>query len=109
VSTQPPPTARQVDVLRFIAQHTAEHGYPPTHREICVGIGVESTHGVAQHIEALKRKGLVSRKPLVSRGVVVTALGRALLGDEPHDGPFTRTSNHLRNGVIGPVGSEGGS
>lgn len=73
------PSPRQAEVLRFIAEHAAQHGYPPTLREICNGIGIVSTNGASDHINGLIRKGMLTRARLVSRGLVPTASGKAFL------------------------------
>ena len=33
----PPPTARQLEILRWVAGFIAERGFPPTRRDICRG------------------------------------------------------------------------
>lgn len=82
-----PPTERQLDALRFIAAFTREHCYPPTRRELCEGIGIASTNAAAQHLDALERKALITRTPMVSRGLVLTAAGKAILKSAPGDSP----------------------
>ena len=54
-------TERQRLVLDFITTFAKEHGYPPTIREIGAGLGIRSTNGVSDHIEALGRKGFLER------------------------------------------------
>lgn len=75
------PSPRQFAVLRFIAEHVTEHGYPPTLVEICDALGIvsRSTNAAAQHIDALVRKGLVKRTPMTSRGLAITAAGKEFL------------------------------
>lgn len=81
------PTERQASVLRFIASFSAEHGYPPTLREIGDELGMLSTNGAATHIDRLVRKGMVTRKALVARGLVLTDAGRAFLEAQPGPAP----------------------
>jgi len=53
------PTARQRDMLEFIARHVYEHGYQPSYREICDHFGWAHPSAVSCHMMALARKGLV--------------------------------------------------
>lgn len=62
-------TARQAEVFDFITRNA--HLYGPTVREIAAGIGVRSPNGVVCHLKALERKGLIRRRPKVSRGIEV--------------------------------------
>lgn len=62
-------TARQAEVLDFITRNACMYG--PTVREIAAGIGVSSPNGVVCHLKVLERKGLIRRRPKVSRGIEV--------------------------------------
>lgn len=53
------PTQRQLEVLEFIQSQAI----PPTLREIADHFGIASKNGVACHIVALKRKGLLTYEP----------------------------------------------
>ncbi len=64
-----PPTSRQAEVLAFIVANL--HLYSPSVREIAAGIGVKSPNGVVCHLKALERKGLIRRRPGVTRGIEV--------------------------------------
>lgn len=76
-------TDRQMDVLKAWAAHYEEKGYPPTLRELGRRLGIRSTNGVAEHVSALKRKGMMTkRRDLHSRGMRLTAEGAALLTDK---------------------------
>lgn len=70
-------TDRQLDVLRFIRGFMREHGYPPTLREICRGLGVGSTNCVSGHLYCLARKGYLERDTGTARGIRITAKGEA--------------------------------
>lgn len=61
------PTARQLEVLDFMLGYQAEHGMPPTVREIATAFGFTSTNSVASHLLLLAKKGLVRHRPGVSR------------------------------------------
>lgn len=60
---------RTEEILAFIKQHTREHGFPPTIREIGENFGISSTNGVRYHLNNLEKQGRVSRKNRLSRGI----------------------------------------
>lgn len=74
------PTRRQLQVLRFVAQHIIESGYPPTFKEIGAQLGIRSTNGVQDHLQRLARKGFLLRDPLRSRAMRLTPAGLDILG-----------------------------
>jgi SOS-response transcriptional repressor LexA len=53
-------TERQQEILDFIRAYVAEHGYPPIVREFAEPFGF-SFQGAVRHINALERKGYLSR------------------------------------------------
>jgi repressor LexA len=61
------PTERQRLVLSFIEVHIRQHGFPPTIREIGRHLGIKSTNGVNDHLNALQRKGFLTRAEGKSR------------------------------------------
>lgn len=84
------PTARQLEVLAFLRAYAAEHGMPPTIREIANKLGVSSVFGVVGHLEALHRRGLVHRADGRSRGW--RALTKIPDTDEPRVGDLERST-----------------
>ncbi len=54
-------TDRQREALEFVARMIEERGYPPSVRELCEEMGISSTRGALRHLEALERKGYISR------------------------------------------------
>ena len=60
-------TDRQQRVLQFIESQIKKHGYPPTIREIGRHLGIKSTNGVNDHLNALQRKGFIKRQDHKSR------------------------------------------
>lgn len=64
------PSPRQQEILDCIRRYTAEHGYPPTVREIGAAVGLASPNTVHGHLGRLERKGLLRREPGRSRAVV---------------------------------------
>lgn len=73
-----PPTERQVEILRAITWFIDTRGYPPTVRDLRDKFGHASTHGYAQHLTALVRKGLIERQPRIARSIRITARGAAV-------------------------------
>lgn len=55
-------TRRQKQVLDFIEQYIEKHGYEPSYQQIAWHLGVRSKAGVAKHIAALEKLGLLSRR-----------------------------------------------
>jgi repressor LexA len=64
-------TERQQRVLSFIEAQIKKHGYPPTIREIGRHLGIKSTNGVNDHLNALERKGFIKRQDHKSRTLSV--------------------------------------
>lgn len=62
-------TPRQNEVLQFLEGYLAQHGYPPTVRDIAAHLRVSGTLGVSKHLTALERKGYIRRAPGNSRGI----------------------------------------
>ncbi len=61
-------TERQKRVLDYIAGRLKD-GYSPTIREIAEHFGFSSTGTVRDYIKALERKGYISRKRKIARGI----------------------------------------
>lgn len=64
-----PLTRRQRAVLELIAESTQESGRPPTLRELGERLGITSTNGVRDHLQALIEKGYVRRDERRARGI----------------------------------------
>lgn len=62
---------RQTHILTAITRHIAEHGYPPSVREIGELVGLTSTSSVHWHLKALESKGYLRRVGHRSRAVTV--------------------------------------
>jgi repressor LexA len=65
-------TSRQEEGLEFIRSYIQEQGAPPTLREIADGLGISSSNGARSLVEVLERKGVLERRPGLSRGLVIT-------------------------------------
>jgi repressor LexA len=64
-------TDRQRQTLTYIAETVHERGYPPSVREICVGLGLASSSTVHSHLQALQRKGYLRIDPTKPRAIEV--------------------------------------
>ncbi|MBI5116195.1 transcriptional repressor LexA [Candidatus Poribacteria bacterium] len=63
-------TDRQKEILDFIRDFTHGNGYPPTMREIGGHFGF-MPRAATNHVNALVRKGYISKQPLKSRSLTV--------------------------------------
>jgi repressor LexA len=88
-TTEKPATERQRRILDVIRAFTAEHGYPPSVREIGERVGLSSSSTIHAHLKALEARGLISRDPTKPRALrsastpealVVPVLGRVAAG-----------------------------
>ena len=124
---------RQEATLRYLKEFTAEHGYPPTVREICAAVNLASTSTVYGHLLQLEKKGYIRRDPTKPRAIEILDTGlsgdsgdtaggpdRGLMvwcgeglspsaGSETHSGPEEPVLLVMTNGstVIGPGGKTG--
>jgi repressor LexA len=83
---------RQQRILDFLGEYTADHGYPPSIREIGQAVGISSTSVVDYNLRALERGGLIRRDREVSRGL-------GLVGQAP---PVSRPTM-LRIPIVGRI------
>ena len=80
-------TLRQQQVLDFIRESISARGYPPTIREIGANMGIRSTNGVNDHLQALERKGYLAREDLKSRAIRPTEPAPDNKPNTPHRTP----------------------
>src|SRR4051794_23425976 len=80
-------TKRQQEIYDFIKRYAAEHGYPPTVRDIGKAVGLASSSTVHAHLANLEKLGLLRRDPSQPRamglldrvrGEVESAMGSAV-------------------------------
>ncbi len=64
-------TPRQLEIVDFVRNYSAKHGYPPSTQEIAVMLDVVSTGGVHQHLLAIRRKGAITWEPQKVRSLRV--------------------------------------
>lgn len=48
------------ELHQFITEYVASHGYPPSYREMTVGIGVASTATISRYLRLLREQGRVT-------------------------------------------------
>jgi repressor LexA len=100
------PTPRQKEVFNFILEALEERGYPPSIREICEELNLSSTRGALRHLEALEKKGFISRSP-GARAIRVLGSPRSasyipLVGEVPA-GPLRYASEEVEEWVPVPA------
>jgi repressor LexA len=61
-------TKRQQEILDYVHAHQRQHGSPPTLREIQAHFDFASPFAVTRHLQALEKKGALSRRPGKARG-----------------------------------------
>lgn len=66
-----PLTQRQQQVLELVSDHIERHGFPPSHRELMLSLGVRSQLGILKHLRALEKKGYLVCRPGSSRGITL--------------------------------------
>lgn len=62
-------TDRQHNIMEFLYAFTAEHGYPPSVREIGDAVGLKSPSSVHSQLATLEDKGLLRRDPTKPRAL----------------------------------------
>ena len=62
---------RQAAILEFISRHCRDTGYPPTVREIGLGVGLASPLTVHAHLAKLEAGGHIKRDPSKPRAMFV--------------------------------------
>jgi repressor LexA len=69
---KPALTARQQKIYDFIKDKIVNRGYGPTVREIGSETGIRSPNGVMCHLNALVKKGMITRQPNSARAIQLT-------------------------------------
>ena len=67
-------THRQQEIYDFLKEKIVTRGYGPTVREIGLQFGIKSPNGVMCHLNALEKKGLISREAHMSRAIQLSQL-----------------------------------
>lgn len=81
----PPLTVKQQAVLDFVQTHHRQHGHHPTLREIQAHFGFASPFAATRHLQALARKGVLTRVAGKARAFISAAqkFRRSPLADIP--------------------------
>ena len=59
-------------VYQFLVEYISQHMYPPSVKEIAVGIGLRSQSNIPEYLERLKDRGLIDGEPKKSRAIRLT-------------------------------------
>jgi repressor LexA len=62
-------TKRQQEIFDFIKNYSANHGYPPTVRDIGKAVGLASSSTVHAHLANLEKLGILRRDPSKPRAI----------------------------------------
>ena len=73
-------TKRQQEIFDFIKRYSAQHGYPPTVRDIGKAIGLTSSSTVHTHLSNLEKLGLIRRDPTKPRALELLAKAKQVVG-----------------------------
>ena len=81
---------RESKVLSFIEAYIAEHGYPPSLREICKGCGISSKSSARMALRRLEEAGYLKVSPGEARGIRLTKpfIGIPVVGRIPAGEPL---------------------
>ncbi len=71
-----PVTPAERRVLNFIVDYTTEHGYAPTFRDICDGLGYSSTNAAVCFLRQLERRGVLTWTPGLARTIRIVGESR---------------------------------
>jgi len=64
-------TGKQEQVLKFLIDFNAEHGFPPTIRELCEHFGFKSLNTAHFHLRSLEKKRYIQIHPGKGRGITL--------------------------------------
>jgi len=107
-------TVRQSEILEFIRGTLSESGAPPTREEIARAFGFRSPNAAEQHLQALRKKGLIDLVAGTSRGIrlkdavlavreISAEFGLPLIGKVAAGSPILAQENVLRHPAIDPL------
>ena len=81
-------TQCQQQVLDMLISYQKERGFPPTNQEVATMLGYRSVNAAVEHLRALEKKGVITIKRGVARGITLhTGEGRRQRGGR--DYPLT--------------------
>lgn len=62
--------SKQSEILSFIKEKMHSEGISPSVREIAIAVNLKSTSSVQHHLNNLVEKGLIEKKPNLSRSII---------------------------------------
>jgi len=71
-------TANQKKVLEFIEKYQAKHGFPPTYETIAKQFGYSTKSSVQHYVEALTKKGYLTKERHLSHSLTVHKEGNLI-------------------------------
>ncbi len=84
---------KQSEILKFMKDYIQDKGYPPSVREMCIGVNLKSTSSVHSHLETLEKNGYIRRDPSKPRAIEIVDdefnLGRREVINVPMVGTIT--------------------
>jgi len=117
-------TERQREILEFIKDYQAKHGFPPSQREMGEHFGI-TVRAVFDHLKALEKKGAIRRLAGSSRGIQLAehafakprrvpivgriAAGRPMLAEENIEGDVVIDGERFSRGTHFVVKVQGDS
>lgn len=75
-------TPNAVNVLRFVAKYSAQHGFAPSMREIGKATNITSLSVVSYTLDRLQQEALITKRYNKTRTFKLTAFGAALLAEQ---------------------------
>ncbi len=105
ITTRPPLTERQAEVLGFVRAFRANYGYLPTYQDITDEFGMKSKNGALSHVKALRKKGYIMEPSPGSEARTIQPVGWTT-GDLPTETTFVSAgvSIHPKAGQYGLLG-----
>ncbi len=64
-------TQCQQQVLDMLISYQKERGFPPTNQEVATMLGYRSVNAAVEHLRALEKKGVITIKRGVARGITL--------------------------------------
>ncbi len=93
-------TARQQQIYDFICAEVSEKGYPPSVREIALGVGLSSPSTVHTHLQVLEDKGYIKRDLSKPRALEITGQVSAGASVSSALGSDTQDDVEIEPGVV---------
>lgn len=64
-------TQCQQQMLDMLISYQQERGFPPTNQEVATMLGYRSVNAAVEHLRALEKKGVITIKRGVARGITL--------------------------------------